>query len=224
MDATMPAEGYPGYEGHASEKERRRAFRQMKMAMAASGRHGKRRHGPPPFGRGFGPGGFQDGPFFGRGPKVGRGDVRAAILVLLAEEPMHGYQVIQELTERSGGVWRPSPGSIYPTLQLLEDEGRVRSDERDGRRVFELTDSGQAEVAKRGANAPAPWDLAGKTDEPLMELREIGFGVAAAVMQVAQAGSTSQITKAKEILSQTRKSLYRLLAEDEPADDESPNA
>jgi len=131
MDATMDLEGYP------SEWERRWAFRR-KMAMAAK-RHGHDHdhghRGRPPFGPGFGPFGF-GGPFFGRGPKVGRGDVRAAILVLLAEEPMHGYQVIQELAERSGGVWRPSPGSIYPTLQLLEDEGLIRGTEEDGKRRF----------------------------------------------------------------------------------------
>src|SRR5437667_331993 len=120
-------------------------------------RHG-RRHGGPPYG-GFGPwggfGGFP-GQFFGSGRRVGRGDVRAAILVLLADGSMHGYQVIQELTERSGGMWRPSPGSIYPTLQQLEDEGLVRSSESDGRRVYQLTDTGRAEVERRGEEPP-PW-------------------------------------------------------------------
>ena len=86
--------------------------------------------------RGFG------GPMFGRGPKVGRGDVRAAIIALLAEEPMHGYQIITELTERSGGVWRPSPGSVYPTLQVMEDQGLVTADKSEGRRVFSLTAEG----------------------------------------------------------------------------------
>ena len=214
MDATMDLEGYP------SEWERGWAFRR-KLAMAAK-RHGHDHdhghRGRPPFGPGFGPFGF-GGPFFGRGPKVGRGDVRAAILVLLAEEPMHGYQVIQELTERSGGVWRPSPGSIYPTLQLLEDEGLVTSEETEGRRVFKLTDAGRAEVEKRRADAQAPWEVAGDMG-PLMDLREVGFGVAAAVMQVAQAGNASQVARAKDILTQTRKSLYKLLAED----DETPTA
>jgi DNA-binding PadR family transcriptional regulator len=189
-------------------------------------KHHGRRHGRSHFGPGFGfwggPGGFP-GPFFGRGPKVGRGDVRAAILVLLSEQPMHGYQVIQELTERSGGVWRPSPGSIYPTLQLLEDEGLVASEESDGRRVFKLTDAGKAEVAKRGEDAPAPWAMSGGAG-PLMELRDVGFTVAAAVMQVAQTGDDRQIARAKEILSETRKSLYRLLSEDEPTDQKDASA
>jgi DNA-binding PadR family transcriptional regulator len=174
--------------------------------------HGRRAYMFGPWG---GPGGFP-GPFFGRGPRVGRGDVRVAILVLLAEGPKHGYQVMQELTERSGGMWRPSPGSIYPTLQLLEDEGLVTSEDLEGRRVFRLTDAGQAEVAKRGEDARAPWEVPADAG-PLMDLREVGFGVVAAFMQVAQAGSERQIARAKEILTETRKSLYRLLAEDEPA-------
>lgn len=190
----------------------------MMMAARRHGRHGRHgrfgHHGPGP---GFGPwGGGFGGPFFGRGPKVGRGDVRAAILALLAEEPMHGYQVIQELTERSGGVWRPSPGSIYPTLQMLEDEGLVKGTETQGRRVFQLTEAGEAEVAKRDRDTPAPWEVFGEAG-PLMDLREIGFGVVAAVRQVAQTGSERQIARAKEILAETRKSLYRLLGEDEPA-------
>jgi DNA-binding PadR family transcriptional regulator len=194
--------------------------RERWMAKMAGGRgHHRQRHGRRDFMFTFpmgGPGGFFPGPFFGRGPKVGRGDVRTAILVLLAEEPKHGYQVMQDLTERSGGVWRPSPGSIYPTLQLLEDEGLVSSEELEGRRVFRLTEAGRAEVAKRGEHARAPWEMAGDTG-PLVELREVGFGVMAAVMQVGHAGTGRQLARAKEILTETRKSLYRLLAEDEPS-------
>jgi DNA-binding PadR family transcriptional regulator len=170
------------------------------------------------FGPWGGPGGLPGPFFFGRGPKVGRGDVRAAILVLLAEEPKHGYQVIQELSERSGGRWRPSPGSIYPTLQLLEDEGQVTSEQIEGRRVFRLTDSGRAEVAKRGEDARPPWEVPADAG-PHADLRDVGFGVIAAAMQVVRAGSERQVTRAKEILTETRKSLYRLLAEDEPADE-----
>ena len=96
--------------------------------------------------------------FLGRGPRAGRGDVRAAILALLAEQPMHGYQIMRELGERSGGVWRPSPGSIYPTLQQLEDEELVRPETGDaGRRVFALTEAGQ-EAQKAAAGGPAPGD------------------------------------------------------------------
>ena len=130
---------------------------------------------------------------------------------------MHGYQVIQELSERSAGMWRPSPGSVYPTLQLLEDEGLVRSEEVDGKRVFHLTETGKAEAAKRGADTPAPWEMAAEA-EPFAELRTLGFGLVTAVMQVVQSGNEGQVQKAKEILSEARRSLYRLLAEDEPTD------
>src|SRR4051794_41553959 len=108
------------------------------------GPHGRPRHhhhhGPPPFGPWAGDVGF------GRRRRAGRGDVRAALLVLLAEEPRNGYGLMQEIESRSGGVWRPSPGSVYPALQQLEDEGLVRSVESGGRRQYELTDEGRAHV------------------------------------------------------------------------------
>ena len=100
---------------------------------ARARKRGRGRHG-----RGQGMSGF----FGGRGPRAGRGDIRAAILALLTEQPMHGYQIMNELAERTGGVWRPSPGSIYPSLQMLQDEGLVKSVDQDGRRVFELTEAG----------------------------------------------------------------------------------
>jgi DNA-binding PadR family transcriptional regulator len=217
MDAEMGFEEGP-FRGHGRDWWRERERWMAKMA-SGRGHHGRGR-GRRDFLFSFpvpGPGGFP-GPFFGRGPKVGRGDVRAAILVLLAEGPKHGYQVMQDLTERSGGVWRPSPGSIYPTLQLLEDEGLVTSEEIEGRRVFKLTDAGRAEVDKRGEDARAPWEVADDSG-PLMDLRDVGFGVVAAVMQVANAGTERQVARAREILTETRKSLYRLLAEDETAEE-----
>src|SRR5215211_6725890 len=97
-----------------------------------------------------------------------RGDVRGAVLALLAEEPMHGYEMIQRLEERTGGRWRPSAGSIYPTLQLLEDEGLVSSEEVDGRRVFSLTDDGRKAAEERG-DGPAPWE--GGEESSVGELR-----------------------------------------------------
>ena len=99
----------------------------------------------------------------GRGPMVRRGDVRAAILALLAEEPMHGYQIIGQLRERSGGMWRPSAGSVYPTLQQLEDEGLVKAEEHDGRKVYALTEDGQKAAAEAAKNR-APWDMPGVED------------------------------------------------------------
>src|SRR3954465_6595527 len=96
------------------------------------------------------------------GPRMRRGQIRTALLAVLAEEPGHGYDVMQKLEDKTGGAWRPSPGSVYPTLQLLEDEGLVRSTERDGKRVFEITDEGRAEVTRRvDAAGGLPWEVAG---------------------------------------------------------------
>jgi DNA-binding PadR family transcriptional regulator len=155
--------------------------------------------------------------FLGRGPRAGRGDVRAAILALLAEEPMHGYQIMRELGERSGGVWRPSPGSIYPTLQQLEDEELVRPETGDGgRRVFALTDAGREAQAAAGGG-PAPWDEVGaEGDSSALELRDLVGQVVAAARQVLHAGEAAQIAQAKDVLRDTRRKLYRILAEDSP--------
>ncbi len=208
------AEGWE-HEGHVGHHGHRGHRRLVRMAARHHGWKGRGGFGP-----GFGEWGMP-WQFAGRGPRVGRGDVRAAILVLLAESPMHGYQVIQELTERSGGMWRPSPGSVYPTLQLLEDEGLVTSDEADGRRVFRPTPEGSKEAKRRTEEGGAPWEVPA-SEAPMMELRDIGFQVAAALMQVARAGSATQIGQAKQILTDTRKRLYRLLAEDEPAGSGTP--
>ncbi len=182
-----------------------------------SGEH-RRRRGPG-YGR-HGRGGFT-GPFFG-GHKAGRGDIRAAILALLGEEPMHGYQIIGELSERTGGVWRPSPGSVYPTLQQLEDEDLVQAEQSpSGKRVFRLTDAGREAAA--ALPGKTPWqEVGGDVDDTLVALRDVAFQVMAATRQVAQAGTTAQVAAAQEILRTARKSLYRLLAEDDVVDDQQP--
>lgn len=150
---------------------------------------------------------------------MARGDVRAAMLALLAVKPMHGYQIIQELEERSEGRWRPSAGSVYPTLQQLEDEGLVHGEAIEGRRVFSLTDSGQAEVARRGETAGTPWKAAGPVgDEAEIDLRRLSFQLGAAAMQVAQVGSLRSTDQARAILTEARRQIYRLLAEDESSD------
>src|SRR5439155_11957174 len=129
---------------------------------------------PPPWGPPF--------PWGGGGPRVRRGNVRAAILALLLERSMHGYEMIQELEARSGGSWRPSAGSIYPTLQLLEDEGLVKSEDVEDRRRYSLTKAGRAAADKR--RGPPPWEeVAGVAGARGGQLREAGFQVAAAVMQ-----------------------------------------
>src|SRR5215208_2384573 len=120
--------------------------------------------GSQPFGQwGMFPGAPFGPPWWGgartwRGPKARRGDVRAAILAVLAEQPMNGYQIIQEIASRSGGAWKPSPGSIYPTLQQLEDEGLVTADAQTGRRTFTLTDEGRTYVAEHADEVTAPWE------------------------------------------------------------------
>jgi DNA-binding PadR family transcriptional regulator len=181
------------------------------------GFEGPGRHGG--FGPGFGPPMW--GPsMFGRGPKRGRGDVRAAVIALLAEEPMHGYQIITEITERSGGVWRPSPGSVYPTLQVLEDQGLVTADKAEGRRVFSLTDEGRIEAEAVG-DRPAPWETAARgAARSLVDLRGLMSEVAAAVMQVGRAGSETQVKAVGEILTDTRRRIYLILAEGSPVEDE----
>ena len=172
--------------------------------------------GPPPGGPfpGFMP--IAGGPMFGgrgRG-RVRRGAIRAAILVVLADRPMHGYEIMTELGERSGGMWRPSPGSVYPTLQQLEDEDLVSAEDVDGKRTFRLTDAGRAEAEKLGERG-APWE---SIDEGVSDaqraLYKAALQTSVAASQVAQAGSDEQIAAAQSALDDARKRLYRLLAED----------
>jgi DNA-binding PadR family transcriptional regulator len=153
----------------------------------------------------------------GRGHgRRGRGDVRAAILALLAERPMHGYEMIQELEARTGGVWRPSPGSVYPTLQLLEDEGLIAGEEGEGRRRFTLTDAGRTEAERRGQEAP--WDEVTAGVAPAAwNLRDAIAQTAQAAWSVGSAGSEAQQARALEILNDARRRLYAILAEDDQA-------
>jgi DNA-binding PadR family transcriptional regulator len=161
------------------------------------------------------PGPGQHGHFRAHGRRMRRGDVRAAILLLLEEEPRNGYQVMQELESRSGGVWRPSPGSVYPALQLLADEGLVRSEPRDGGNVFELTDAGRAHVDEHRERFGVPWEQAGAdVPEAVRELGGLLGQVAAATRQVMQAGTVAQAKEASELLANARRALYRILAEE----------
>ena len=172
-----------------------------RIRFMSGSRHGRRRqrHG---------------GPGYAFGRRAARGDIRAAILALLAEEPMHGYQIIQELTERTGSVWRPSPGSVYPTLQMLEDEGLVRSTERDDKRVYEITDAGRTEAQRRAEEAGgSPWE-GDRTRSPRGQLKESAVQILLASRQIQHAGSDEQVAQAVEIMRNARKALYGLLAED----------
>lgn len=186
-------------------------------------RHGARHgHGWGPRGGGFGPPFGMFGPWFGepkfmRGPRAKRGDVRAGALGLLAEEPRNGYQIIQEISERSGGVWRPSPGSVYPALQQLEDEGLIRAETGEGgRRVYVITDEGRAHVEARPEEFRAPWDaVAGSVGGDAIELRSLLAEVAMAAVQVGRAGTDAQLARARQLLADTRRGLYRILAADD---------
>jgi DNA-binding PadR family transcriptional regulator len=153
---------------------------------------------------------------------VRRGDVRTAILGALADESMHGYQVIQELERRSGGRWRPSAGSVYPTLQQLEDEGLVKATEVDGRRTYELTEAGRTELASATAGRPA-WETDPRMQEAA-DLRSLGFQVGSAAMQVLTVGSPEMANEAVQILTDARRKLYRLLAEDDAPAPEQPGS
>jgi DNA-binding PadR family transcriptional regulator len=155
-------------------------------------------------------------------PSMRRGDVRTAILGVLKDEPMHGYQVIRVLEERSGGHWRPSAGSIYPTLQQLEDEGLVRSEEVDGRRTYRLTDEGDTEAASLAATeSPLVAVRLGVSDDSSPDVRRDAIELARAAMQVAKVGSPAALGEAHRLLVAARRDLYRLLADDEPAEAEA---
>ncbi len=181
--------------------------------------------GPHSMGHGRGRRGRHGGPRAWGGPpghRARRGDVRAALLVLLAEEPRNGYQLMQAIEERSDGAWRPSPGSVYPTLQQLEDEGLVTAVEHGGRRVFELTDAGRDDVAERPEDAPAPWDaFTSDVGQGARELMKLVRDIAAAAAQVVRAGDEQQVQQAREVLADAHRSLYRILAGDQPSDDDT---
>jgi DNA-binding PadR family transcriptional regulator len=170
----------------------------------------------------FGPPGLMGPPWLGepggrRGPRVRRGDVRAAALALLAEEPRNGYQIIQEIGERSGGVWQPSPGSVYPALQQLEDEGLIQAEAPEGgRRHYTLTSEGREYVAAHPEEVRAPWEaVARSVGTDAIEMRRLFGEVVMAATQVARVGTDEQVTQAHQILTDARKKLYRILAADE---------
>jgi DNA-binding PadR family transcriptional regulator len=137
------------------------------------------------------------------------------VLAVLAEEPGHGYDVIQRLEEKTGGAWRPSPGSVYPTLQLLEDEGLLRSAERDTKRVYEITEAGRAEANRRVEEAGGtPWELAGRDDDRVGNLHDALRQLHIAAKQVAVSNNRERLDRTIAIVSKARKEIYTMLAED----------
>ena len=174
------------------------------------------RHGGfgPPFGFG-GPRGFRR-----HAGKARRGDIRTAALLLLAEEPRNGYAMMQEIEQRSSGVWRPSPGSVYPALAQLEDEGLIRSEESEGRKQFVITDAGRELLAARPQDAPAPWDtLADGVSREVQELFGLMRQVGMAGLQLVQTATEKQLAEAKQVLTETRRAIYKILADGDEGKD-----
>lgn len=212
-------------------------LRRVLWAMAAQGDDDRpsrgRGRGGPPDAESSGPRSGRGGPRgprgrSGRGPRgagwgarggrVQRGDVRAAILALLAEQPRHGYDLMQELSARTSGVWRPSSGSVYPTLSQLEDEGLIVATSAEGKRVFELTDAGRAEAEQR--EGPDPWDevnddVEGYPGDGTAHLMREAALVLAAAKQFRHLASGDQREAAATILADARRKLYGLLASDD---------
>ncbi|GAA1958700.1 PadR family transcriptional regulator [Microbacterium aquimaris] len=146
--------------------------------------------------------------------RMARGDVRSAVLSLLQEKPMHGYQIIAEIGERSGGMWKPSPGSVYPTLQMLADEGLIVAEESGGRKTYSLTEVGRAEAESR-TEGSAPWEMPGMKDAArAATLPKAGVKLAQAAAQVAQHGTAEQVAEAEDVLDDARRKLYSILAQD----------
>lgn len=205
---------------HGAKRHARREFIEHLRDHAAD------QDAPFGFGPGFGPGGGPGwGPGFGFGPggprggwrrgggRGRRGDVRAAILVLLSEKPMHGYEMIQQIADRSNGIWKPSPGSVYPTLQLLDDEGLITAGESDGsKKLFQLTDEGRAAAEK--IETP-PWDeIAEGVDPGHINLRTAARQLFGAVAQSAHTANSEQRQRIVDILNNARREIYGILGED----------
>lgn len=212
--------GHPGHGGHGGR----------------GGRGG--RGGPPPWvGQLFGPGGFGPGmgPDWGRGPgrgdrrrgpRVRRGDVRAAILDVLGEGQLNGYQVIQGIAERTDDAWKPSPGSVYPTIAQLEDEGLLETVVLDGKKTLQLTAEGSEYVADHTEEMAAVWrpfaEDKAQDDGDTANLKPLIGQMMGAVWQIAVSGTPDQQSQAATILADARRRLYGVLADGPDADADVP--
>lgn len=146
------------------------------------------------------------------GTRAGRGEVRSAVLALLGERPMYGYQIIREIEERSGGNWKPSAGSVYPTLQLLADEGFISAEESNGRKIYSLTEAGREDL--EASEGPAPWEATeSERGGTFAALPKAGFELAQAASQVGRTGSPEQVQEAVAVLDEARRRLYSILAQ-----------
>jgi DNA-binding PadR family transcriptional regulator len=217
------------FRAHVREQVRRRVkvmAAERRHAEPGRGGHGRRSSGPAGhWGGGFvgAKGGWWPGPPTTPGPKASRGDVRAAILALLKDGPRNGYQIMSDIEERSNGAWRPSPGAIYPALSQLADEGLITGEESGGKRAYRLTDAGREYVAQNPERARGAWESSEQQEAwqipgLFAEAARLGSGI----VQLAHAGSPAQVRAAEKLLQQTRREIYRILAEtDETEDDES---
>lgn len=211
------AAGFAGAQREAVRRQRGRGRRHEGWGGPAGG--------PPPWvGQMFGPQWGGPGGSRGRGrPRARRGDVRSAILDVLANasEPINGYQVIQQIAERTQDSWKPSPGSVYPTMSQLQDEGLVE-DAPLGRKTVQLTEAGRTHVADNADEIAAVWAAFDEEegDESHADLRQVIKQTVGAIVQVATAGTPAQQAKAVEILADTRRKLYGLLAEGPDAAEE----
>lgn len=188
--------------------------------------HAGGRRGPGHWGGGFGGpwGGWWAGPPRPpgppRGPKASRGEVRSAILALLREGPLNGYQIMSEIEERSGGAWRPSPGAVYPALSALADEGLIVGTESAGRRTWSLTDAGREYVEQNPEMARGAWESAAQQEAwqvpgLFAEAARLGGGI----VQIAHTGTPGQVRAAERLLERARRDLYKILAGDEDDED-----
>src|SRR5215467_10754011 len=204
--------------GERSERERHHEHEHHRERDSSGGRveRGGRREQRERSGRGEWSGRGERGGWGGRGRRhVGRGDVYAATLLLLEGQSLHGYQIIQLIEEQSSGHWRPSAGSVYPALQLLEDQGYVQGEQQDNRRVFHLTESGRAYIAEHRSELVAARDaVTARIDTGDADLLDVFAQVETAFKQVIHVGTAAQLAAARDLLVNARRQLYRLLADD----------
>ncbi|GAA0635149.1 hypothetical protein GCM10009547_44130 [Sporichthya brevicatena] len=205
--------GHPGRRYRAEDPSERGYGRRGggRGGMSPRGRDGDFERGEPRGRRGGRPD-LGHPHFRGHRGRAQRGDVRAAVLRLLAEHSMHGYQMMNAIAERTGGSWRVSPGAIYPTIAQLEDEGLVRTEAEGGRKLVVLTDAGRTYVEDE-TTAPAD-PFAAMTDEKGTGLRDVFEGLAVASKTLGRTGTPTQIAAAREVLEKARRDLYLILADD----------
>ena len=171
--------------------------------------HGRRAHGKQFLEDMFGFGGADE-------PRTRRGDIKFLLLELLSEQPSHGYDLIKRMETRYGGFRRLSPGSVYPTLQLLEDEGYVTSESTAGKRVYTITAAGKQFLSERTPQEPSDnsWETFKNKPQEFDRLRQAAMELAGAVMQVARSGRSERMNRVKELLERTKREIYAILAEE----------